>query len=119
MEDEIEILDTNNLYGPTNTTATSRSGTVKVIKNELNSPSEAATSTSTDVAAAKKSDISQAKTLLVLINNQLSLMRLKIKENDHLNQNKNEWYLIAITLDRFCLILYFLIMLIGLFIIFI
>ena len=116
MEDEIEILDTNNLYGANNSSKTNRAGTVKVVTNELNSSNDA----STDAPpAGNKTDISQAKTLLLLINNQLSLMRMKIKEKDHLNQNKKEWYLIAITLDRFCLIVYFLIMLIGLFIIFI
>ena len=117
MEDEIEILDTNNLYGANNssTAATNRAGTVRVVTNELNSTNDA----STDAPAGNKTDMSQAKTLLLLINNQLSLMRMKIKEKDHLNQNKKEWYLIAITLDRFCLIVYFLIMLVGLFIIFI
>ncbi len=68
---------------------------------------------------AKKSDISHAKTLLILISNQLSLIRMRYKEKDIQSKNKNDWGLIAHVLDRFCLIVYIVITLVGLFIIFI
>ena len=68
---------------------------------------------------AKKSDISHAKTLLILISNQLSLIRMRYKEKDIQSKNKSDWGLIARVLDRFCLIVYIFITLFGLFVIFI
>lgn len=64
-------------------------------------------------------DINQAKTLLSLISNQLAILRLKLQEQDLKDQNKRDWLLVAIILDRFCIFIYLIIMLIGIFIIFI
>jgi hypothetical protein len=62
-------------------------------------------------------DMYQAQTLLVLINNQLAMFRMRLQEGDHKEKNRNDWYLIATVLDRFCLICYTVIMLLGLFIV--
>ena len=62
-------------------------------------------------------DTYQAQTLLVLINNQLAMFRMRLQEGDLKEKNRNDWYLIATVLDRFCLICYTAIMLLGLFIV--
>lgn len=62
-------------------------------------------------------DMSQAQTLLALINNQLAMFRMRLQENELKDKNKGDWYLIAVALDRFCLICYTVVMLLGLFII--
>ena len=64
-----------------------------------------------------KLDVSQARTLLILINNQLAMFRTRLQENDLKEKNRNDWYLIATVLDRFCLGVYSFIMLLGLFIV--
>ena len=91
-------------------------------ESTLNQLQEVAPSTSSNSEATAEasftSDIRNAKTLLVLINNQLAIQRMKIQEKDTLDDNKKEWYLIASTLDRFCLLCYSVITLLGLFIIF-
>lgn len=61
-----------------------------------------------------KSDLSQAQTLLILISNQLALMRRRFQDKDAKSQNQQEWYLIALTLDRFCLLVYTVITSLGL-----
>ena len=69
--------------------------------------------------AAEQIDLNQAKSLLVLINNQLANFRIRINEKDLKELNKKDWYLIACTLDRFCLLVYTVILVLGLFIVFV
>ena len=114
QDEDIEIFDTNTM-----------------LANQINNTNEIEPSSSSaqqissaepDISAslrAKKSDISHAKTLLILISNQLSLIRMRYKEKDIQSKNKSDWNLIACVLDRFCLIVYSVIMFLGLFIIFI
>lgn len=75
----------------------------------------ATTSSGTDSLA----DMNQAKTMLVLINNQLAMMRIKAQEKDSKEQNKKDWHVVACAFDRLFLLFYSVIMLLGLFIIFI
>ncbi len=115
QEEDIEIFDTNSLLENqiNNTTVddeTSQNGSAA----NTDEDSKLASS-----LKAKKSDISHAKTLLILISNQLSLIRMRYKEKDIQFKNKSDWALIARVIDRFCLIVYIIIMLFGLFIIFI
>lgn len=67
----------------------------------------------------EKNDSVQAKTLLILISNQLAMFRSKIKEKESREKNQRDWLVIASVLDRFCLIVYYSVTLFGLFIIFI
>ena len=87
--------------------------------NRLDSNNAVDVQTLSSSLKAKKSDMSHAKTLLILISNQISLIRMRYKEKDIQSKNKSDWCLISRVLDRFCLIAYICIMLIGLFFIFI
>ena len=87
-------------------------------QNLVNTSQPAATSSSASAAPSLdqklKSDLSHAQTLLILISNQLALMRRRFQDKDAKSQNQQEWYLIALTLDRFCLLVYTVITALGL-----
>ncbi len=112
QEEDIEIFDTHDLL--LNQTAADTNESDQLVQNDANAETRSTTSTRT-----RKSDISHAKTLLILISNQLSLIRMRYKEKDIQLKNKNDWGLIACTFDRLCLIIYVVLMFLGLFIIFI
>lgn len=101
-DEEIEILDPGRILSGSQEAAASSS--------------VATISTSgTDSLA----DMNQAKTMLVLINNQLAMMRIKGQENDSKEQNKRDWHVVSCAFDRLFLVVYAVIMFLGLFIIFI
>ena len=81
------------------------------------SSTASAAATSAQSGTGNTLDMYQAQTLLVLINNQLAMFRMRLQEGDQKEKNRNDWYLIATVLDRFCLICYTVIMLLGLFIV--
>lgn len=72
-----------------------------------------------DYISKTKSELDQSKKLLVLINNQIAMLRIRLQEKDIKEQNKKDWYLIACSLDRFFLYLYIIVMFFGIFVIFI
>lgn len=81
--------------------------------------SDSQPTTSTRPTSDSVSDLGQAKTLLVLISNQLAHLRTRINDKDMRELNKKDWYLIACTLDRFCLLVYAVLLFLGLFFIFV
>lgn len=62
----------------------------------------------------RQDELSKAQMILVLINNQLALLRMRIQEKDLKNDAKREWDLVALMLDRLCLIFYFILIFFGL-----
>lgn len=96
-EEEMKIIDTNQIV------------------EEI---SEQPTSSSADEHTPETvSEQKQTEILLALINNQIAKYCVKLKENDLRETNKREWCLIAIVLDRLCLIGYTIIASFGLFVI--
>ncbi len=115
------MIDTNSLLRnrsatsqPTNSTRALPNSQSELLQLE-NQPEAAASR----AALAEANDMNQAKTLLVLINNQLANFRMRINEKDTRELNRRDWCLIACTLDRFCLLVYTVVLLMGLFIIFV
>lgn len=114
-DEEIEILDPNQiLQAANNTTANSQQ-----TPEASSSSSASAVATIATTGSDSLADMNQAKTMLVLINNQLAMMRMKVQENDSKDQNKKDWHLVSCAFDRLFLTIYVVIMLLGLFIIFI
>ncbi len=100
-DDDIEVIDTSNLLQ----------------QQQSSSEQLVAAANNEQQQSTAKLDVSQARTLLILINNQLAMFRTRLQENDLKEKNRNDWYLIATVLDRFCLGVYSFIMLLGLFIV--
>ncbi len=87
-DEEIEVLDTNQV-------------SQQLQQNDPTSP-------------ANPNEFTQIQMLLVLINNQLAMFRMKLQENDLKECNHREWFLIACVFDRVCLIVLSIISSIGL-----
>ncbi|CAF0740801.1 unnamed protein product [Brachionus calyciflorus] len=94
-EDELETVDTNELL---------QSSKLPVSDGQ----------TTTSNVSIENLDLNQAKTLLVLINNQLTMFRSRLKEKDNMEENKKDWLIIGYVLDRFCLIIFYVFMFFGL-----
>jgi hypothetical protein len=62
----------------------------------------------------RQDELSKAQMILVLINNQLAMFRMRIQEKDLKSEAKREWDLVAVILDRLCLICYFILIFFGL-----
>lgn len=68
-----------------------------------------------NVVTEPMTDLNQAQLLLTHINNQIAQERKRLRHNETKEHNRNEWYLIAIVLDRMCLLAYTVVALVGLF----
>jgi hypothetical protein len=120
--EEIELLDTSRLAQQnqqennndvTNSSVTQTPDLANLISSGNNE------SENQDYLKKTKSELDQSKKLLVLINNQIAMLRIRLQEKDIKEQNKKDWYLIACSLDRFFLYVYIVVMFFGIFVIFI
>lgn len=108
-DEEIELIDPNTLLQQQRNNQQSE-------QNDQSSQSSGS-ATNQQIKNVSNLDLNQAQTLLALINNQIAMFRMRLQENDLKDRNKSNWYLIAVALDRFCLICYAFIMILGLFIV--
>lgn len=122
-DEEIEILDPGRVIpngGSGQQSSSSAAGaTAADGTSQSGSGSGVATIATTSNGTDSLADMNQAKTMLVLINNQLAMMRIKAQEKDSKEQNKKDWHVVSCAFDRMFLMLYVIIMLFGLFIIFV
>ena len=120
-DEEIEILDPNRVLSSSNTSATgAQDGATSTASSSGAATATAAVATIPTTAGNDSlADMNQAKTMLVLINNQLAMMRIKSQEADSKEQNVKDWHVVACAFDRLFLFAYFIIMLLGLFVIFV
>ncbi len=120
--EEIDLLDTSRLVQQNqqepNQDATTNSSPTQT-QNLANLLSGNNDNENQDYLAKTKSELDQSKKLLVLINNQIAMLRIRLQEKDIKEQNKKDWFLIASSLDRFFLYVYIIVMFFGIFVIFI
>ncbi len=67
--------------------------------------------------AGEQADLARAAALLTLINNQIAHERKRLRQSEAASQSKLEWHLVAVVLDRLCLLGYAAVGLFGLFVI--
>jgi hypothetical protein len=70
------------------------------------------------VAATQHTDQDDMQSLVTLINNQIAMLRKRLKEKEAQQQAKKEWFLVASIIDRISLFAYILAMCFGLIIVF-
>ena len=110
--EEIELIDTNQILHQNQTLSNNN--------DDQETNSEIRSNNLVDIASTssvQNLDINQAESLLVLINNQIAMLRRKFQESDLKESNRKEWYLIALVCDRLCLIIYSIVSFVGLFVI--
>ena len=118
-DEEIEILDPNRVLSSSNTSATAAQDGASTASSSGAAATAAVATIPTTAGNDSLADMNQAKTMLVLINNQLAMMRIKSQEADSKEQNVKDWHVVACAFDRLFLFAYFIIMLLGLFVIFV
>ena len=122
--EEIEILDTNKLIPeeqqqqPIGSSDVRREDDLSPSATRRRDVTAATASASNEPPApsAERVDLDKSKKLLVLINNQLAMLRMRIQDKETKEHNRKDWYLLAASLDRFFLFVYILLMTVGLFI---
>lgn len=127
-DEEIEILDPGRVIpnggggggsGQQQNTSTTSGASADLVGSTASSSAAAVATIATTGGTDSLADMNQAKTMLVLINNQLAMMRIKAQERDSKEQNKKDWHVVACAFDRMFLMIYSVVMFLGLFIIFV
>lgn len=121
-DEEIEILDPGRVIpngGQQQNTSTTSGASADLVGSSTASSSAAVATIATTGGTDSLADMNQAKTMLVLINNQLAMMRIKAQERDSKEQNKKDWHVVSCAFDRMFLMFYAVVMFLGLFIIFV
>lgn len=120
-DDDIELIDTNSLMQQQQQQQQRTTNENEQLLDTSNAQADVSASSQQQQKQNRSSlsnlDLSQAQTLLALINNHIAMLRMRLQEGDLKERNKSNWYLIAVALDRFSLICYTSIMLLGLFIV--